>query len=516
MSWQDVLGAVDKELPPFNDYMLKQCRKDQVSQCAEYAHTAFHEAIKLFNGLIKYHGYKVLSPDKQIEYMLENPLIRGRFNVQISELQLLEFTFEYEGQLLHAHLFLPYLHNGSVIVNDTAYYIQLAIIERIIYRTLDCVVIKVMRSPLHFWRTEQFAYTSVEGKSFYDAIITIKAHYRTTTRSKKDLKTAMLLYLLSVRNFDGTLASFGLTMNDIWFTSAGEAINDVVTFKCKEDVYLRVRADIMQNVTYRRVVASLVYVLTYFKFYSLEDLTFVPKQFADGNVYQMMLGRTIFGARYKLTLACSQAQTHLSSLNTYLDPITKLELKKQNINCDDIYDLFVQVFINLDSWLINHAPNNLYEKKIGVLELLMSDIIRSLFTKFYDVMKKQKTLNQKVVRSLFRMSSKRITAIHKSPLVRNASSYGDNELLSLMGKKVRQPANQDNAGKRNINLITAREHRFDPSFPVIESPLSIPSSSPGISGSINPYAPITVKDLYFYKPNYAADIDELAPYLPSR
>lgn len=509
--WNEIQGAIRHQLPEFNNYLLKDYRKEQVDQSVSYIDTVFREAIKLFNGAITYKGYTILSPEKRIDAMMEHSITKGKYNIQKSELILIEFTFEFEQQLYTTHIYVPYLHNGCIVINDTKYYVQLAIIERIIYRTQDCIVIKVMRSPMHFWRTEQYSYVSMEGKSFYDTIITVKVHYKSRKRSKNDIKTALMLYPLCTRGFAGTLDAFGVSQKDMYLSESYIHVDGYMAFRCRDDVYLNVNESLMSQVTIRRMVASMVYLFSFFTFYTFADLFDL-----ENSAYKIMLGRAIFGPKYKTSLACSQASTHLESLATYLDPITKMELAKQGVICDDIHDLFVNVFSHLDEWLINHAPNDLYEKKVGVLELLMVDLTKAIFTRCYTTLQRQKNLNDKAVRSLFRMPNSKITGIYKSSLVRGITCYNDNELLSLMGKKVRQAANQDSTNKKTVNLITAKEHRFHTSFPVVESILSIPSSSPGVSGSINPYVEITRGDGCFVKPDYAADIDLLDKDLPSR
>ena len=163
MSWNEAIGSVKEQLPRFNDYLLEDYRREQVDRFDEFIHTVFQEAIQLFNGDLKYHGYRVLSPEKRIAYNIENGLIKGRVNIQKSELKLLEFMFEYEDQMVPVYLYLPYLHNNALIINDTKFYIRLAIIDRMIFRVTNGVIVKVMRSPLQFWRTEQFTYTDTEG-----------------------------------------------------------------------------------------------------------------------------------------------------------------------------------------------------------------------------------------------------------------------------------------------------------------------------------------------------------------
>ena len=155
MSWDKAIGELKSLLPPFNDYAISGYRKEQVARFPEFVDTVFREAVPLFGGTLLYHGYRVLSPERRVTYNVDNVLTKGRVNIQQSELELLEFMFEFENQMIPVFIYLPYLYNGAIVINDTRFYIQHAIIERTIFRVTDGVIIKVMRSPLQFWRTEQ-------------------------------------------------------------------------------------------------------------------------------------------------------------------------------------------------------------------------------------------------------------------------------------------------------------------------------------------------------------------------
>lgn len=92
---------------------------------------------------------------------------------------------------------------------------------------------------------------------------------------------------------------------------------------------------------------------------------------------------------------------------------------------------------------------------------------------------------------MLKMDYMNITNIHSLSCVHsNSSLYNDNTLLSTLIKKVRLVSTQERGSKKKTNLISAKEHQFHPSFLAIESALAISSSSPGISGDINPFAQI--------------------------
>lgn len=506
MSWDDAVLELKNRLPKFNDYLLRGFRKEQANRCAEFMDVVYREASQLFNGTLKYLGYRTLSPEKKVAYSIGNTRAKGRVNIQQSELELVEYMFEFEGKQFPVYTYLPYLKDGALIVNDTHFYIQLAIIEKMVFRVTDGVIIKVMRSPLQFWRTEQFVYTDTEGNNYYDAIITMKAHYRKGRSSSKPAKTPLVLYLLARYEFDHLVTKImGLPAGSVRFVdTVKENDQEFAYFKCRDGVFLKVEKEsILPDIHNRRFIASLLYIIKMSKRYTISDVY-------DMTFYKMLLGKNLYGASTKEALAAGHAESHLDSLKTYLDQYTKKELEILKIYCEDIFDLFVNVFYQIDNWLVTYAPNDLFAKRLGGIDLILMHMVKNVFTRFYDTLKKNKVINDKNISSMLKMEAMQISGMYKvNSLQQTCSLYNDNTLISTLGKKVRQSSTQENASRKSVNLITAKEHQFHPSFLAVESALSISSSSPGISGDINPYAQID-KMGYFQK-DMMPWYDEIAP-----
>lgn len=486
MSWDAVIGEVKERLPKFNDYLLKGFREDQVRRFKDFIDQVFKEATLLFNGALVYKGYTVLSPEKRIDYSVSNPLIKGRVNIQQSELELVQYNFMYEDQIIPVYLYLPYLYEGALVVNDTRYYMQLAIIEKVIFRVADGVIIKVMRSPIQFWRYEQFTYTSTTGQSFCDVIITVRAHFR-NEKSNKPVKAPLVLYLLAQDDFETvTTQSLGLPVGSVSFVSKEDKHDhQFLYFKVKEGIYLKVENEsVMKDVSYRRFIASLLYILKMIRQYTIADVY-------DRAFYKILLGKALFGNNTKEALASGYAESHLDSLRTYLDLYTKKELALMRMYCDSIFDLFVAVFFNIDSWLLNYSPNDIFQKRIGGADLILMDLVRTIFIRCYDTLKKNRQLALKNIKSMLRMNTMLIAGLWNIQSLQASSSlYNDNDLISILIKKLRLMSTQKNSAKKSTNLIKAKEHQFHPSFLALESPLAISTSSPGISGDINPFAEI--------------------------
>lgn len=484
MSWDAVIGEVKTRLPRFNDYLLKGFRQEQVGRFKDFIDQVFKEASLLFNGALEYKGYTVLSPEKRIDYSVSNPLIKGRVNIQQSELELVQYNFVFEGQTIPVYLYLPYLYEGALVVNDTRYYMQLAIIEKVIYRVPDGVIIKVMRSPIQFWRSEQFTYVDTEGKAFCDVIVMVRAHFR----SAKIVKAPLVLYLLAQYDFETVATqSLGLPIGAVSFVTKETPGDQQFTyFKCKEGIYLKVETEsVMRDVTYRRFAASILRILKMTRQYSIGDVY-------DRTFYKMLLGKTLFGMNTKEALATGYAESHLDSLRTYLDLYTKKELALMRIYCDSIFDLFVSVFFNIDAWLLNYSPNDIFQKRLGGADLILMDLVKTIFIRCYDTLKKNhRSLQLRNIKAMLRMNTMLIAGVWNIQSLQASSSlYNDNDLVAIHIKKLRQMNTQKNSAKKSTNLIKAKEHQFHPSFLAIESPLAISTSSPGISGDINPFAEI--------------------------
>lgn len=513
------MGVVKKEYPPFNDYMLKRYRKEKVDESTNYLDTVFKQAVKLLNGEITYLGYTILAPEHRINEQNDPSFKRG-FNIQQNELKLVRFEFKFQDEIIFVPMYLPYIKDDAIVIDDTKYYLQLAIIEKVIHRVSDGIIIKVIRSPLFFWRTEQYSYETTKGDVKVNSIITTKIHLNKRKNKKKDIKTALLLYLLSHYGFIHTLEKFEIDPNDITFLEKEEleVTDDWDYIKIKDDIFLRANKSLFKDNTKSRVVASLVYCLRFYK-----TLT-IPLIYDESNVlWKIIIGKCIYESDTKDAMAHNHAEKHFSSLASYLDPITKNELAKQGIFCNDIYDLILTVFKNINQWIFDYRSNNLYAKKIGVLELIMSEMVKAVFAKFY-IKNNDQPLNIKMVKSILKIPCKKITTLYNCGAIRNtAAIYNDNALLTIVDKKIRQPINQHKPGtnaksfkKKSSDLTKSPDHQFDPSFITVESILDIPSSNPGDGGAINPYAEIDT-DGNILCPDYAeSDLSELYQYLPRR
>lgn len=533
--WNEIIGSINEEMPQFNDYMLTRYRKEDIAKAQERVDLIFEEAMKYLNlQMSKYEGFKpikfigsnILSPEQRIELLFKDKASKkkskkqtGTYNIMKSEVVTAEYITEFDGQIKKTHINLPYLVHGNIVINNIKNCVLLGIVERVIYRNRDGIVIKVMQRPMHFNRSkkEKHVIRTIDGMSFFDSMVIAKIHYNSSKaeedsrKTKRKLKMPLILYFLAEFGLVNTLNRFNISPEDVFLTEGECSNEEFYTFKVGETIHLQVRKPVMNNVVHRRIISSLHYLLVTFDFYSLDE---VYKE--DGDIFKIMLGKIVFGYDYKATLAHPQAVTHLKGVRNYLDPITKLELAEQAIFCNDIWDLFTVLFINFDDWLTNHAPNDLYEAKLDAMADITNGINNMVFNQCYKAVKDQKPMDENKLAHFLKMPMSAVSSIHQHSLVKSLQFYNDNELISCMGKKLRQAANQKNTNTKSKSPMNNIENFFHTSFPVVESLFAISNSNPCVAGSINPFAPIVLGKGYFIRPDYAKDIDGLERYLPKR
>jgi hypothetical protein len=171
------------------------------------------------------------------------------------------------------------------------------------------------------------------------------------------------------------------------------------------------------------------------------------------------------------------------------------------------------MFYNIDDLIVTYDPTNLYNKKIGSLDQLMSSIVRDIAHRQYNVINsKQEKLTQKAVSTFCRSASQQATWIGKTQVFRpNPSLYNDNWLLAIGLKRFISLESIETeavrAGKKSTK-VSARLIKAHPSQLIVTSISDIPSSSPVVTGSMNPFCEID-DDGNIIKPPFADEINDV-------
>lgn len=517
--WQRLLKHSSDLLPNFNDYLLLEFRKNKLAHIKQYMEDLFIASIanvQMFDDKLKYLGCRELNPDERIEYMRTNTIINKQVCIQESSFTIVRYDFEFEGEIYPVFLHLPYLQQYAVVSKDTKFYPIFPIIERgSIQRTSQALTVSPLRGLLRFYRNEtaNFSTEGENGRFYSETLITAQIHQRKTPSvgrggSDPAKRLPIILYPLARFQFEQVLADYGFAEDEFKLSNQSAAPEGYAVIKIKDNYFLWVKNESLEDMHKRRFIAGYLEILHFRPNYEMRDL--VAK---DGRYYKTVLGQYTYPTSSNAGTMHDNAIKHLETTDTFLDTPTLQQLAAIGIPVNDIYGLLHAIFFNIDNWLVGYDPTNMYNKKIGSLEKLLSKIVTKLNNRLFDIINNKKEGLKKTTISRFTKSvSQSEESITSSEVFRaNPSICNDNWLIAIGAQRYRSAqTTETNATKKKkvshkMSMLALKAH---PSQLVVESILHLPSSSPVVSGSINPFVQID-ENGNFIPPPWASELDHI-------
>ena len=499
---QRIVRAVKQQLTPFNDDLLINLRKKEVDGLIDYVAERYRECAVVADPNLELLGYEIMSPISRLNYELGEGMKKNHVNIRADECVLVSYNFKYADKLFSVPLYIPYIYeNSTVVVNGTNYECLLSMTEKLfsVRTSSNGITIKVIRSPISFWRNTLHAFSDVvTGENFVGNIISCKLYYKKVQKTKK-VKPTIVHYLLCKFELSEVLKMFNIDPNAASFVENVQPDDDRYYFKTKnittskDQIFLRVDKTLMNtNRILHDIVSSIIYLMSGYRFVQFNELITDSK-----TIFMILLGKLIYNNNYDRVHCYSYMAKHIESLDSYLDNYTKTIFKDNGIVIKDIYALLHFVAENISRIIVSCPNNNMYNKRIEAINnVIIDNLVSTLYYRIYKYEKKSDLDHMtKAAIGALRVAPRYILKnLGSSDSVRfNPSIYSDNWLLTIGNKIVKRlTAATKGASKRDSNKnhgsgINAPVNKFHPSMMVVESPIGF-SSSPGLNCIANPYA----------------------------
>jgi hypothetical protein len=160
------------------------------------------------------------------------------------------------------------------------------------------------------------------------------------------------------------------------YESNGQPLKRRSVATAKSLVRLAMRSEVSNNLT-QSMLAAFFYLVDAF------PERVLPKYCHDPALWKVLMGLLLEYSDRNEGRLISDIETHLASLDQYVDTIVKDDLSKVNIFVNDIYELFVYMTKNISAHLIGATPNDLFEKKLMVNRYVLLDYIKAIFNFSY-------------------------------------------------------------------------------------------------------------------------------------
>lgn len=506
--WNDLLGDYSSKLPEFNHYLLRKFREEKINGIANYLDSLFRQSIVILDNhldegkpRLEYVGYTELTPEERIEYM-KNKAFGKKFEIQESKFKIIRFEFRFLDEIYPMYVNVPFMDNYAIMISGIEYYPLFAIVEKGgMYRLKNEVILQVMRAKLKFKRDEKITICTVEGQTHKVVNITTKLHQKSGGKRKRP---PILLYHLVKFGFNDTMKMYGV-QDHVLLSETCEKNSDWQHVKIRDGVYIKVRSsELASNQTVRRVVASLIFIYNFWK--KIDSI----KNLYSPTYYKVALGKLTYPSVTNVQLLYNNATNHINMNESMLDPTAQHQHRSIGIDCKDLDELLLHAFFNIDKWLTDYHPTNLFNKKLATLEQMMASLVRVFNNKLFRGLVNNKVgLTSDTVKSLMHAASHSRWITGSKMFSGKPMTYNDNYLLTIGAKRFRSTENTEiSSDKGGQNTLPSALLKAHPSGLVVESALCFPSSSPVVTGTINPFLEID-NDGNIIEPIWSDEIKDL-------
>ena len=495
--WKQILTAGSNLLPDFNDYLLRDFRKEKIGQIKYYLDDLFKESAKKLPPQVRYIGFKVLTPEEIIQCIRVNKILRKRVSILKSTFETVRYEYSFKSNSYYVYVDVPYMVDDHVVMANTLYWPILYEIEPGgLNPAHNEIILKVMCAPIMLYRDATYTIVTDKNKTYKEIVNQCKIHQGRRGRGKNACKVPIILYHLVRMPFYQCMAYYGFKSGEIQIVDQYQKEEDFSYIKIKDNIYLRVADSVLNDtndVYKRRVIASYLMCLHEWNQFGIRDLIS-----SSPGYYRVVLGRYTYsqikGAdQDKAVMYAENAGKHLATTDTVLDEPAKAQLRGIGIEANDIYDFLYIAFYNMDSWLVSYSPCDLYNKKIGSLEKTLSPLVSRINRTLFDLVNTKKPeLKPDNVKKAISRCSQMENWITGAKFRANPSFCNDNKFITIMTKRERSFENTEivsNKTAKNTKMKPS-QLKAHPSHMVVESIGALTESKPVIAGEINPYLKI--------------------------
>lgn len=515
MNFDDIVLAVSEVCPKFNKSALRDFVADNIDNAPAFAAMVLQEGFKIIDADVEFISYRILSPEERVKFDLKKTTsknTRPKIPMTVSHLRLVEYTVRFQDTFIQSRIYLPYLYEDMLFMGDKRQVVRKVLLEktfsRIQEKGKDGLSVSPIRVNLPFDRRRTHRiFSYVTGQDYTHFIVTAGLYHGTIT--KKISETTILHYMLAKFGFSQTKKKFGFTSADVSFVGEVGTDTDVYDyFSARKDdpntnkdkaLFLKVKRTVLADDLSRKFIVNLMYVLAPF---NIQDIDNVYVE--QGSIWKTILGMLTMTDPTEVK-GHSNAIVHLRSVDHFIDPITKKRFVDFGIPINDTYDLLVYIFINIDRYMVENLSQDVYNSRLDVANgIFVQGIANKMFMNIYYLIRRPNISLQDITKALrfnpmmFKaaLSSKKDDSKH---YIAPPDIIGDNFLFA--------------GGLTKIRLGGKPEQRLHPSHLVVESINAFVGKHIGKTGYLNPFVPTDSQGAIVH-PDYAAEIDAIAKYLP--
>lgn len=539
------LEVMDNNTPKFNPLIANGLAVEQMKYVEQYIDNIFHCAAESFPEGLKYIDLQRCTPKEEYDQLTLKTTARRTFELSDSTVFLVKARFKWRDKELHPRYFyLPYVTEAGLIkIRGSVFSISPVLADKAISVGVNNLFVPLNRDKLTF---ERLQYNFLidgpsennpevrQGKRQSTFVAWSKIYHVDTSGGDRSwippVKAVSTLphYLFAKYGLTRVFSQFGNTDIRVGYEDTINAvtcsddewvicysIHSVDGFKPKgvrdkaytpSTIRLAIRRSSYNSLT-ESLIGGFFYVLDHW------PERFLPEYVDEVRLWRALLGHAIFQSPDNEGKLVSQIETHLGSLDLYLDPMAKKDFRDEGIFCNDLYEFFVHIIETMPE-RVRHSGSqiaSMYDKRLTVLRYVLLDLVKAIFGftfKLRSITKKELTerdILNAMTKSLKRDKIMSINNGHGE--VSSISCPGDNMIFKITSNVVLQT--QSTGGGRSKSNLDDPSKLLHASIAEVGSYSNLPKSDPTGRSRLNPCLALGADGSILRDPEKAALIDEV-------
>lgn len=505
-----VFDHIYAAMPKFNPIVAEGYAVREVKEAESYVEHLFKCAQESFPPGLTYDGYRIATPSAEYAALSKKRHGKQEYEFARSDVFMAEYQLSLNGRkLTPQRLLLPFTgETPEINIRGSKFFISPVLADVGLSVGVNSIFLPLNRDKLTFERT---AHTYLIDDVYEtDYVYWSDIHHLVKQKPTAgqaivpaDVRTPLYLYMFCKYGFletfqtlFGTEVVFGyvkdltpkLRKEYIICTSTGKRPAGIKTkYYQASNMYVGVKTEGLSKVM-STALATFFYLLDYF------PDRIKPDNLDDTRLWKIVLGQIIFKNRANIGKIIENVDTHLNSVNGYLDDMSKEALQSAGIEVSNIYEVFMYIAANFSFILSSVDVASMYDKRLTVNRYLLFDINKAISNLVFKLqtLPPNKVVPDTVENILARYLKQDIIygiVNAKHGEVSGMSYPGDNKIFKITSTLVLQAEANGGRGKKNGNLGDPAR-RFHASICEVGSTTNQPKSEPTGRTKINMFVKI--------------------------
>lgn len=539
---------VKANIPKFNPVIANGVATEQFKELESYLLKIFRDTAKLFPDELKFLGMRRLDPLVEAKHVHEKCEKGVNRTVEIadSSIYLMSFDFEFRGEKIEHHMYLPYLVDAGRIwirgvLNTIIPVLTAPVFSVAIQGGTSLIFLKLLAAKLTFKRMNAYSFM-MNGRQSTHGIVWCQiwrgdrkkmTHYQEKKNDSVQIKHLLAIYLFMEFGVTRAFQKYAKCDVKIFMEEIPPEYRDQekwllcqstnrkpITFKrgmyIPHDIALAVPRDDNRTTEENNMLYALL--VGFFYIADSYALQMPSKEngkdisdFDDESFWAEILGHAIFWTNEHITTYLSQVRRHMAHVRNMLDYQQAQDIRHAGIEgIDDMFDLLAYIMANFSNIIIENDNGSLYGKRLLILRNVLEGAINGINTIQNKSLSGAELKDRAVKRDIREnLPEEKILRMQKNAYVMTIPSPSDNKAFSYTNKFLMQNNISENNSADKVNPDDP-DNQLHASVLEVGSYLAVKRSE--ISGRqlLNPYQLVSSSGITKRNPELRPQTDYIA------